>query len=70
MARDGFHIEPEDLDATETVVDEDVEAAEDEELEELGYGIPDDAQPESQGADPFLSEIGEDGQGDLSPEDE
>jgi len=70
MAIDSFHIEPEDLDASDVEIDEDFEAGEDEELEALGYGTPDDAQPESQGEDPFMSEIGDEGQGDLSPEDE
>ena len=67
MARDGFHIEPEDLDEADPVLDEDREVEED---EELGYGTPGEAQPESQGEDPLMSEIGDEGQGDLSPEDE
>jgi len=59
-----------DLGETEALPEEDVEAEDDVRLEEDGYGIPDDAQPESQGEDPLLSELGEEGQGELAPEDE
>ncbi len=58
-----------DIGEDESLPDEDFEAEEDEELEARGYGIPDDAQPESQGEDPFEAELGDEGQGDLSPED-
>lgn len=83
---DGIHIETDEFDDApipggearyvdeigdpESLPDEDVEAEEDVELEEDGYDIPDDAQPDSQGEDPLLAELGEDGQGELSPEDE
>ncbi len=69
MPRDGFDIQADDG-ANEPLLDEDFEAGEDAELEEAGYGIPDDAQPETQGEDPLLAELGEDGNGDLAPEDE
>ncbi len=59
-----------DVGDAEALPDEDVEAEEDLELEEDGDDIPDAAQPESQGEDPLLAALGEDGQGDLAPEDE
>jgi len=53
----------------EALPDEDVEARVDLELEEDGDPLPDGAQPESQGEDPLLAALGEDGQGELAPED-
>lgn len=58
-----------DIGEPDGLPEEDFEAEDDEELEAGGYGIPDDAQPDSQGEDPFVSELGEEGQGDLAPED-
>jgi len=59
-----------DVGEAESLPDEDVEAEEDLRLEGDGYGVPEDAQPESQGEDPLISELGEEGQGELAPEDE
>jgi len=51
-------------------VDGEVDAEAVHEFESEDFGIPDDAQPESQGDEPFHAEIGDEGQGDLAPEDE
>jgi hypothetical protein len=59
----------EDIGEPDPVPEEDIEAEEQEELEAAGFGIPDEAQPESQGEDPFEAELGDEGQGDLAPED-
>ena len=48
---------------------DDVQAEIDRVDEARGYGVSEAAQPDSQGQDPFLAEIGENGQGDLAPED-
>lgn len=80
MASNGMHVvpgdegpwdvdefTPEDLDP------EDLEGSDDADVEGLDldreWSLPDDPQPDSQGEDPFVSEIGDEGQGDLSPED-
>jgi len=62
-------LEVEDIEDADVQLDDDFEAGEDEELEELGLWIPDGAQPETQGNDPNVAELGEEGNGDLSPED-
>ncbi len=72
-ADQGLEVESRSFDEVgepDSVPDEDIEAEEDRWLEEGGHGIPDDAQPESQGEDPLIAELGEDGNGDLAPEDE
>jgi len=61
--------DPDDIGTADPLPEEDVEAEEQEELEAEGYGIPDEAQPETQGEDPFVAELGEEGNGDLAPED-
>jgi len=48
--------------------DQDMPAADGEMAD--GAGAPEDAQPESQGEDPLEIDLGEEGQGDLAPEDE
>jgi len=58
-----------DLDATEPLPQEDAEAETERELEAAAAGIPESAQPESQGEDPLDAALGPDGQGDLAPED-
>jgi hypothetical protein len=58
-----------DIGEAEALPEEDVEAEEDLDLEEDGDAVPDGAQPESQGEDPYVAELGEDGQGELAPED-
>jgi hypothetical protein len=60
---------PDEIGTPDPLPEEDVEAEEQEELEAEGYGIPDEAQPETQGEDPFVAELGEEGNGDLAPED-
>jgi len=59
-----------DIGEAERLPEEDVEAEDDVRWEAEGDDIPDDAQPESQGEDPLLAALGEDGNGDLAPEDE
>jgi hypothetical protein len=54
--------------ATATGADPDEIPRDDEEIPRDDL-VPEDAQPESQGDDPLESELGEDGQGDLAPED-
>jgi hypothetical protein len=61
--------DPDEIGTPDPLPEEDVEAEEQEELEAEGYGIPDEAQPETQGEDPFVAELGEEGNGDLAPED-
>ena len=61
--------DPDDIGTPDPLPEEDVEAEEQEELEADGYDIPDEAQPETQGEDPFVAELGEEGNGDLAPED-
>jgi hypothetical protein len=60
---------PEQIGEPDPLPEEDVEAEEQEILEEEGLGIPDEAQPETQGEDPFEAELGDEGKGDLAPED-
>lgn len=54
---------------TSTTDDDDFAAEEQREEEAEGLGISDEAQPDTQGEDPLEAELGEDGQGDLAPED-
>lgn len=61
--------EPEEIGEADPLPGEDVEAEEAENVEEDGLGVPEESQPESQGQDPFEVELGDDGQGDLAPED-
>jgi hypothetical protein len=61
--------DPEEIGEADPLPDEDVEAEEAENLEEDGLGVPEESQPESQGEDPFEVELGDEGQGDLAPED-
>ena len=37
--------------------------------EDYDIAPPDEVQPETQGADPLEAELGEDGQGDIAPQD-
>jgi hypothetical protein len=60
---------PEEIGEPDPLPEEDVEAEEQEILEEEGLGIPDEAQPETQGEDPFEAELGGEGKGDVAPED-
>jgi len=53
----------------EPLPDEDVEAEEHVAFEDHDFGTPDAAQPETQGEEPLVAAIGDDGQGDLAPED-
>ncbi|MBO9577826.1 MAG: hypothetical protein J7480_03535 [Microbacteriaceae bacterium] len=48
---------------------EDLEAEEHEAYEARDFGTPDAAHPDSQGHDPVVAALGDDGQGDLAPED-
>lgn len=57
-----------DVETTETD-DDDFAAEEQREEEAEGFGISDEAQPDTQGEDPLEAELGEEGQGDLAPED-
>jgi hypothetical protein len=61
--------EPEEIGTPDPLPEEDVEAEEQEDLEADGLGILDEAQPETQGEDPFVAELGDEGNGDLAPED-
>ncbi|WP_022899173.1 hypothetical protein [Humibacter albus] len=49
--------------------EEDVEAEEQEDVEAAGHGVEEEAQPETQGEDPYESALGDEGEGDLAPED-
>ena len=59
-----------DIGTPDRLPEEDVEAEEDVWSEADGEDIPDEAQPDSQGDNPFLAALGPDGNGDLAPEDE
>jgi hypothetical protein len=62
-------VPPEDLAGT-TATGDDPDEIGDEDDEIPSYDLPTDAeQPESQGLDPVLAELGEEGEGDLSPND-
>jgi len=62
-------VSPDELDAT-TATGDDPDEIPDEDDEIPSYDLPTDAeQPESQGLDPVLAELGEEGEGDLSPND-
>ncbi|MDH6182411.1 hypothetical protein M2152_002593 [Microbacteriaceae bacterium SG_E_30_P1] len=50
-------------------IDDDLAAEEQSAFEADELGIPEEAQPDTQGEDPLEAELGEDGQGDLAPED-
>lgn len=54
--------------ATDPAIQEDIEA-ERQALDEVDFGIADEAQPDTQGEEPLDAELGPDGQGDLAPED-
>lgn len=66
---EGEEVADEDLQDDDVELDEDLEAGEDEDLEERGLWIPDSALPETQGWDLNVAELGEEGNGDLAPED-
>lgn len=53
----------------EALPEEDVEAQEHVAFEARDFGVPGDAQPDTQGEDPLVAELGDDGQGELSPGD-
>lgn len=53
----------------DAALDDDLAAEEQRAYEADELGIPDEAQPDSQGDEPLDAELGPDGQGDLAPED-
>jgi hypothetical protein len=57
------------LEGTTPEPHEDLEAEEQRAVEGEELGIPDSAQPDSQGDEPLDAQLGPDGQGDLAPED-
>ncbi|MGC5171666.1 hypothetical protein ACPW96_19815 [Micromonospora sp. DT81.3] len=62
-------VPPEDLAGT-TATGDDPDEIPDEDDEIPSYDLPTDAeQPESQGLDPVIADLGEEGEGDLSPND-
>jgi len=62
--------EDEDADLDDDVDVPDPDVVTDEDVLSDILAAPEELQPESQGEDPLSAELGEEGQGDLAPEDE
>ena len=84
MASNGIHIETDEAEPApipmaeayladfgdpDALPVEDVEAEEHVAYEARDFGTADEAQPDTQGDEPLEAELGDDGQGDLAPED-